>query len=343
MIAQNDWVKGNKNAQVVIIEYSDFECPACAVYAPVAKKLFEEKELKNRFALVYRHFPLQQHLAAVPAAYAAEAAGKQGKFWEMHDMLFEKQEEWSKASDVKKTFLAYARALKLNEEQFVKDSESSPTRERVQNDLNIGNRLQINATPTFFVNGEQIQNPSSYEEFKKIISAALAKAPPITQKEENVHIHADFKMYINGSVFDLTQDKYQTSEEKEASSSVHIHDKNGDIVHAHKKGVTIGDFFRSIGMSFAKDCLTLDNGKNYCNQTGMKLKFFVNGKENITFETYEIKDLDRILVSYGPVTDPTVQKQIDSVGDRACIYSEKCPERGKPPDEECIGELGGKC
>lgn len=90
----NDNVKGSREAKAVLIEYSDFQCPACQVYYPVVKQLTEE--LGNEILVVYRHFPLTTiHPNALPAAKAAEAAGKQGKFWEMHDMLFDKQSEWS--------------------------------------------------------------------------------------------------------------------------------------------------------------------------------------------------------------------------------------------------------
>ena len=115
-IASDDWVKGNKDAKVVLIEYSDFQCPACALYYPVLNKFSEE--FGDRLAIVYRHFPLPQHQHAKSMAYAAEAAGKQGKFWEMHDMIFDNQRSWTNQRNVKDTVLGYAKTLGLNIEQF---------------------------------------------------------------------------------------------------------------------------------------------------------------------------------------------------------------------------------
>lgn len=95
VISPDDWVQGDRNSKVVLIEYSDFQCPACAAYFPIIKQLNEEFD--GKIAFVYRHYPLVNiHPYAEPMARAAEAAGKQGKFWEMYDMIFSKQAEWSR-------------------------------------------------------------------------------------------------------------------------------------------------------------------------------------------------------------------------------------------------------
>lgn len=168
-LAADDWKRGNENAKVVLIEYSDFQCPACASYYPLVKALHDE--FSDSLLVVYRHFPLSQiHTNADPAARAAEAAGKQGKFWEMHDLLFERQKEWSSDRNASGTFAAYAGMLGLDTNRFISDFNSPEVIERVRSDYQGGFRAGIAGTPTFFLNGKKIQNPRSYDEFKKIIS-----------------------------------------------------------------------------------------------------------------------------------------------------------------------------
>lgn len=172
-INNNDHIKGNKQAKVVLIEYSDFQCPACAFYSPIVKQL--SKEYNNKIAIVYRHFPLPQHGNAKITAYAAEAAGKQGKFWEMNLLLFEKQKEWSEKPNVEQILSDYAKSLNINLEKFKNDLDNQEIKEKVENDLASGERLNLEATPTFFLNGEQIKAPPKYQEFKKLIEKAIAK------------------------------------------------------------------------------------------------------------------------------------------------------------------------
>ncbi len=174
-VTSDDHMKGSADAAVTLVEYSDFQCPACAAFAPVVKQLAEEYGDKIR--IVYRHFPLPQHGNAKPAAYAAEAAGLQGKFWEMHDLIFERQGEWSAASDPMPLFLSYASALGLDEQKFSSDMNSADTKQRVERDFFGGVESRIAATPTFFLNGKKMTNPRSYDEFKQQIESA-ARANP---------------------------------------------------------------------------------------------------------------------------------------------------------------------
>ena len=171
-IAANDWVAGNKDAKVILVEYSDFQCPACAAYHPFAKQLVQE--LGNDFAFIYRHFPLKQHKHAELAAYAAEAAGNQGKFWEMNAMIFEHQSDWSDANNAKDIFLQYADSLGLNHAQFEKDIDSDEIADKVSESYITGSKLRIAGTPTFFLNGEKMAAPRSYEEFKSVIQSAIS-------------------------------------------------------------------------------------------------------------------------------------------------------------------------
>lgn len=171
-VSPSDWSKGTKEAKVVLVEYSDFQCPACGVYYPFVKQLNQEFADKVQFA--YRHFPLKQiHANAEFAVRAAEAAGRQEKFWEMHDLIFENQSSWSNQRNAKDVFVSYAYSLQLDIERFENDLNSKEIKEKVENDYQSGIQSGVNSTPTFFLNGQKIQNPRSYDEFRKIIEQAI--------------------------------------------------------------------------------------------------------------------------------------------------------------------------
>lgn len=168
-----DHVRGNPMSRITLVEYSDFQCPACGAYYPLLKQL--DGEYGNRIQTVYRNFPLAQiHKYAHLAAQAAEAAGKQGAFFEMHDLLFEHQSEWPDATNVKGIFLSYADQLKLDRTQFEKDMDSPDVQAKIDADQKSGNRSGVQGTPTFFLNGLKIQSPRSYDEFKQVIDKALS-------------------------------------------------------------------------------------------------------------------------------------------------------------------------
>lgn len=171
-VSDSDWIRGQKNAEVVIVNYSDFQCPACAYYYEQVKQL--EEEFGGQIAVVYRHFPLEQtHKYARLAARVAEASGRQGKFWEMHDMLFINQQAWSENSDPSILFASYAGALGMDMDKFMKDVNSADIDNKISGDYQGGIGAGIQGTPTFFVNGKQIENPRSYEEFKAIIQLEI--------------------------------------------------------------------------------------------------------------------------------------------------------------------------
>ncbi|KKQ77955.1 MAG: hypothetical protein UT00_C0003G0030 [Parcubacteria group bacterium GW2011_GWA1_38_7] len=168
-----DNIKGNASSTVVVMEYSDFQCPACRSYYPIMKELMVE--FGDRVTFVYRHFPLIGiHPNAEFAARAAEAAGKQGKFWEMHDLLFEKQDEWAKAPDVESKFESYATLLNISIEQFKTDWVSKEVKDFVKTQRMHAIKSGLQGTPSFFINGKQIQNPASVQAFKILINEALA-------------------------------------------------------------------------------------------------------------------------------------------------------------------------
>jgi|SRR3990170_3400765 len=170
-VNERDWVRGERQAKVTLIEYGDFQCPACADYAPIVKKLGEE--FSQDLAIVYRHFPLVTiHDNAFAAALASEAAGKESKFWEMHDILYEKQEEWVKERDPKGKFAEYAESIGIDKDKFLAGFESTDIKKKVEEDNLSASRLRLNSTPTYFLNGEKIQ-PRGYEEFKEKIESFL--------------------------------------------------------------------------------------------------------------------------------------------------------------------------
>lgn len=156
-------IKGNESAELHLIEYSDFQCPACRSTEPVLAQL--QEEYGDSFFLEYRHFPLRQiHPNAQLAAQAAEAAGMQGMFWEMHDHLFEHQDQWAKSLNPKRYFSDYAEELGLHAERFAYDLESDAVKDRVNKDADEAMAYELPGTPSFVFNGEQI----SLEDFVNV-------------------------------------------------------------------------------------------------------------------------------------------------------------------------------
>ena len=170
----NDQIKGNPNAKVALVEYSDFECPACAMYYPIIKQLNEE--FGNDMKFIYRHFPLAQHKNAESTAYVAEAAGIQDKFWEMHDLIFENQDEWSVSDNSEDLFIAYAESIGLNIDKFNVDKNSEEVKTKVAEDYESGVRSKINATPTFYLNNKKVAGVTNYEGFQELIKQAIKES-----------------------------------------------------------------------------------------------------------------------------------------------------------------------
>lgn len=175
-VSPDDWTKGKVDSPVTVIEYSDLQCPACGAYYPTVKRLIDT--YGDRVLFVYRHFPLRSiHKNAQLAAQYAEAAGQQGKFWELHDQLFEAQTEWADEGNPEGKFKEYAEKIGLDTDRLATDANAQAARDRVNNDYNSGNVANVSATPTFFVNGKKIAIPRSYEDFAKILDDALAATP----------------------------------------------------------------------------------------------------------------------------------------------------------------------
>lgn len=163
---------------VTLTEYGDFECPACKAYYPLVKDIKQTYGDKIKFE--FRHFPLTQiHRNAMLGSRAAEAANNQGKFFEMHDLLYENQDSWSKASNPTSVLESFAQQIGLNIEQFKTDMASEATLDIINADIKAGQNIDANSTPTFAINGKKVdKNPQTPEEFKKLIEDELAKNAP---------------------------------------------------------------------------------------------------------------------------------------------------------------------
>ncbi|NBP57975.1 disulfide bond formation protein DsbA [bacterium] len=175
-VTDEDTYLGNKDAKVTLVEYSDFQCPACKAYEDIVKQLIESYSAED-LKIVYRHFPLRSiHPNADLAAQAAEAAGEEGKFWEMKDLLFKNQAEWAQEKDPRGLFGAYAKSLGLDVAEFDEDLlPEDDSKERVEKDYKSGVALGVISTPTFILNGVVLKNPQNLDEFKKLINAELKK------------------------------------------------------------------------------------------------------------------------------------------------------------------------
>lgn len=173
-ITAEDHFRGNATAPVTLVEYGDFQCPACRSYYPIVEELIKAKG-PDALRFVSRHYPLSQHANAMSAAQAAEAAGLQGKFWEMYGMLYEKQPEWEQSTSTKIIFTGYAKEMGLDEKKFSDDYELKSIKDLINNQYKGGVKAGINSTPTFFVNGIKIKSPQNYDEFKKVIDDSLPK------------------------------------------------------------------------------------------------------------------------------------------------------------------------
>jgi len=165
-------IRGNPDAPVTLEEFGDFQCPPCGKFSEFVEELL--KEYNPRLRLVFRNFPLSGHEHAREAALAAEAAGLQGKFWEMHDTLYREQDAWSKAPNVRELFESYAGTIGLDVDQFKKDMDGDKARERVDSDRALADFLGVKATPTLFINNRPVEpKDKNPEGVRATINAAL--------------------------------------------------------------------------------------------------------------------------------------------------------------------------
>src|SRR6185503_17343449 len=148
-------VAGPANAPVKLEEFGDFECPPCGVFHPILKQM--EEEFGDKLQVTFREFPLvPTHQHALAAASAAEAAGLQGKFWEMHHIIYDNQNNWKKEFDVRPIFEGYAKQIGVDVERFKRDVDSEAVANRIMQDGKRGHSMGVKGTPTVFINGREV-------------------------------------------------------------------------------------------------------------------------------------------------------------------------------------------
>lgn len=160
--AIGDHVYGDASSKVILIEYGDFQCPGCGGAYPQLKTIKEQ--YKDKSAFIFRNFPLTTiHPNALAAATAAEAAGLQGKFWEMHNILYENQDNWSSIDASKRTdvFAGYAKDIGINVDSFKKDLSDPRVSAKISRDRAFGNKLSISGTPTLYVGDQKLNDEAT--------------------------------------------------------------------------------------------------------------------------------------------------------------------------------------
>lgn len=162
---------GESETRINIVKYSDYQCPACKYFVSIEEQLKEEYGAE--ISITTKHFPLNMHEYAQLASRVAEAAREQDKYQEMHDMIFAGQEQWARGN-AEAIFIGYAKSLDLDMEQFRNDMNSADMQRKVMADKREGLNLNVNSTPTFFINGTKLENnPRTFEQFKQLIEAMV--------------------------------------------------------------------------------------------------------------------------------------------------------------------------
>ena len=169
--ADGVYLAASPSATVTLVEFGDYECPACAVYAPFIKQVLTEFPGKVNY--VFRNYPLPQHKNGPISSYAVEAAGIQDKYWEMQEKVYATQNDWAKLSDPTGLFVEYAKGLELNMDQFLSDMGSQKVKDIVERDTNDGNTVRLSETPTFYINGKKVTLSGDPNQLKNLIRTEL--------------------------------------------------------------------------------------------------------------------------------------------------------------------------
>lgn len=178
-VSESDHSRGLIGSPVVLIEYGDFQCPACGAAHPIVSEVAEI--MGDRVHFVYRHFPIRNaHPNAEAAARASVAASMQGMFWEMHDKLFESQADWHNDINPKSTFRGYAEELGLDMNQYESDVDSDAVIDKVADDFEMAREGGVNSTPSFYLGTEKVNPPRSTSAFINMLESALADAAAAT-------------------------------------------------------------------------------------------------------------------------------------------------------------------
>jgi len=174
VVTPKGWTQGNTAAKTILVEFGDFQCAACAAARQTVANVM--KSHANELMLVFKEFPMESmHRNSMIAAQAAEAAGKQFKYWEMHEQLFVHQREWAEVPDPLTFFLTYAHQIGLDLERFKQDLWDGTIREKIYRDVLEGQLASVRSVPTFFLNGALMPRPQSETQFEEIIADAIRK------------------------------------------------------------------------------------------------------------------------------------------------------------------------
>jgi protein-disulfide isomerase len=181
---------GSPTATVTLEEFADFQCPSCGDKHPVMKQI--QSIYGSRIKFIFRNYPLPMHDKAYDAAVAAEAAGIQGKFWDMHNQLYTNQKTWSSDPNYKQLFADYAQKIGLDVEKFKDDMVGLQTKNRVSEDLNRGKALNLNSTPTLFINGKSVPYPEmTVDSLRQLIDAEMQTAAAANKPAANTSTNAN--------------------------------------------------------------------------------------------------------------------------------------------------------
>jgi len=314
-LVNGQYQKALTDAKVTLVEFGDYQCPACGSYNPLINKLLTDFAGKINFA--FRNFAFLG-TESTKAAEAVACANDQNKYWEYHEYLYSHQNGENKGTFSDDNLKSLAKDLGLEPQTFNACLDSGKYKAKIENSTNDGKLAGVNSTPTFFINGVKIANPGSYDGFKKLIENALNNQPTASATSAPAyHAHFDLKVYQNDVAVNFTLPKYQESKTNPLDENIHFHDGNGKVVHLHKEGIPTKDLFDSFKLSVPTWSVA-----------------FVNGKRVDDILIYVPQDLDQILIG---------STNVSSVSNDACIYSLKCPVRGTPPPEDCVGGLGTGC
>lgn len=172
VIHQTNAQSVSEKETITLTEYSDYQCPACGYFHPIVKKL--KDKYANQLKVELKYYPLNSHQYAALAARAAQAAKNQGKFEEMHNMIFENQDRWSRSGSPTSQFVEYAREIGLDIDQFKNDLNAAETQKIVMEQKQEGRQAGVNATPTFFIEGQKVDPlPRNFQEFDQLIQQYL--------------------------------------------------------------------------------------------------------------------------------------------------------------------------
>jgi hypothetical protein len=183
-----------------------------------------------------------------------------------------------------------------------------------------------------------------------IIAALVVRRPP--QNPDPNHTHADFAVWIDGEKFDFSGDEFMSGSSKEEVGedhghehkhpNLHLHDNVGNVIHRHKPGLSLGEFFASIGIKMEQTCFSTDIDRAVCNTEGKTWQMFRNGKEVPFDPSYVFADEDHLLLTYGATHEQLIS-ELQQMTDDSCIYSQTCPERGEKPEEGCVADPAVPC